>query len=48
MLEKKKDSLLLDNKLIKKIPDLCNAKEHYQSSIRKKNTKSIKKSEIIT
>ena len=46
-LKKKKDLLLLANKLIKKTPDLCNAKEHYQSSI-KKNTKSIKKSEIIT
>ena len=32
----------------KKIPDPCNAKEHYQSFIRKKNTKSVKQSEIIT
>ena len=40
--------LLLANKLIEKIPDPPNAKEHYQSSVRKKNTKSIKQSEIIT
>ena len=46
---KKKDQLLLANKLIeKKIPDSCNAKEHYQSFIRKKNTKPVKQSEIIT
>ena len=40
---KNKDFLLLLNKLIEKIPDPCNAKEHYKSFIRKKNTKSIKK-----
>ena len=39
MLEKKKDLLLLANKLIEKIPDSRNAKEHYQSFLRKKNTK---------
>ena len=44
----KKDLLLLANKLIEKIPDPCNAKEHYQSFTRKKNTKSVKKSKIIT
>ena len=38
----KKDLLLLANKLIEKIPDPGNAKEHYQSFIRKKNTKSEK------
>ena len=43
----KKDSLLLENKLIEKIPDPRDAKEHYQSFIRKKNTKSAKQSEII-
>ena len=32
----------------RKIPDPCNAKEDYQSFIRKKNTKSVKQSEIIT
>ena len=40
--------LLLANKLIEKIPDSRNAKEHYQSFIRKKNTKSVKQSKIIT
>ena len=39
--------LLLANELIEKIADPCNAKEHYQSFIRKKNTKSVKLSEII-
>ena len=39
---------MLANKLIEKIPDPRNAKEHYQSFIRKKNTKSVKQSEIIT
>ena len=27
---------------VTKLPDLCNAKEHYQSFIREKNTKSVK------
>ena len=40
--------LLLANKLIEKIVDLDNAKEHYQSFIRKKNARSVKQSEIIT
>ena len=40
---KKKDLLLLANKLIEKIPDTVNAKEHYQSFIRKKNKKLVKK-----
>ena len=44
----KKDLLLLPNKLIGKRPDPRNAKEHYQSFIRKKNRKSVKQSEIIT
>ena len=48
----KKDLLLLGIKLIEKIPDPCNAKEHYQSFIKKKKkkntTKSVKQSEIIT
>ena len=44
----KKDLWLLANKLIEKIPDPCNAKEHYQSFIRKKNRKSVKQSEIVT
>ena len=45
---KKKDLLFLPNKLIEKIPDPRNGKEHYQSFIRKKNRKSVKQSEIIT
>ena len=34
-------------KLTEKIPDHRNAKEHYKSFKRKKNTKSVKQSEII-
>ena len=34
---KKKDLLLLANKLIEKVPDPRNAKEHYQSFLRKEN-----------
>ena len=44
---KKADLLLLANKLIQKTPDICNAKEHYQPIIRKKNTKSIKQSKTF-
>ena len=39
---KKKYLLLLTNKLIEKILDPYNAKEHYQSFIKKRNTKSVK------
>ena len=39
---------MLSNKSIEKIPDSRNAKDHYQSFIRKKNTKSAKQLEIIT
>ena len=45
---KRKKLLFLANRLIEKTPDLCNAKEHYQSFLRKKNRKSVKQSEIIT
>ena len=45
---KRKDLLLLVNKLIEKVLNLRNAKEHYQLFLRKKNRKSIKQSEIIT
>ena len=45
---KKKDLLFLGNKLIAKILDPRNAKEHYQSFIKKKNTKSVNQSEVIT
>ena len=40
--------MLLANKLIRKIPDPRNAKEHYQLFIRKKNIKSLKQSKIIS
>ena len=40
--------MLLANKLTEKITDPRNAKEHNQSFLRKKNTKSVKQSEIIT
>ena len=40
--------LLLTNKWIEKILDRRNAKEHYQSFIKKKNSKSVKQSEVIT
>ena len=45
---KRKDLLLLVNKLIEKVPDPRNAKEHYESFLRKKNRKSVKQSEAIT
>ena len=45
---KKKDLLLLSNKLIEKIPDPCNTKEQYQLFIRKNSRKSVKQSQIIT
>ena len=45
---KRKDLLLLANKLIEQILDPRDAKEHYQSFIRKKNRKLVKQSEIIT
>ena len=40
--------MLLENKLIEKIPDPRNAKEHCESFLRKKNKKSVKQSEVIT
>ena len=45
---KKERLLLIANKLIKNVPDLRNAKEHYESFLRKKTRKSVKQSEIIT
>ena len=48
MPEKKRRLLSLANKLIKNVPDPRNAKEHYESFLRKKNRKSVKQSEIIT
>ena len=48
IIEKKKDLLLLANKLMENILDPRNAKEHYQSFIIKKKRKSVKQSQIIT
>ena len=45
---KRKELLLLANKLMQKVPDRRNAKDHYNSFLRKKNKKSVKQSEIIT
>ena len=45
---KEKDLLLIANRLIEKIPDPRNAKQHCQSLTKKKNTKSVKWSKIIT
>ena len=45
---KRKELLLLANKLMQKVPDFRNAKDHYNSFLRKKNKKSVKQSEIIT
>ena len=47
MFEEKKLSLL-GNKLMEKIPDPRNANEHYQSFVRKKNTKLLRQWKIIT
>ena len=46
-LEKKKDLLLLANKLIEKVPDPRNAKQYFESVLRKKKRKSVKQSEIL-
>ena len=41
----KKDLLMFANKLIEKVPDPCNAKQHYESYLRTKNKKLVKQSE---
>ena len=46
MKQKKKNLQFFGIKLTKKITDPLNAKEHYQSFINKKNTKSVEQSEI--
>ena len=43
-----KDLILLANKLIEKVPDPRNTKEHCESFLRKKNKKSVRQSKIIT
>ena len=40
--------MFLANKLIKKVPDPLNGKEHYHLFLRKKIRKSVKQLEIIT
>ena len=45
---KKKGLLLLATKLIEKIPDPRNAKEHYQTFMRRKNIKLVNQLKIIT
>ena len=42
MKHQKKDLQLFATKLTEKIPDAHNAKENYQSLLRKKSTKSVK------
>ena len=44
---KKANLLLFPNKLIEKVPDPSNSKQHYESFLRKKSRKSVKRSEII-
>ena len=39
---------MLGNKFLEKVPGPCNPKEHYLSFRRKKNTKSLTQSKIIT
>ena len=46
-LKKKKDLLLLANKLIEKVPDPRNAKQYFELVLRKKKRKSVKQSEIL-
>ena len=46
--KKKKRFAVACEQINRKIPDPCNGKEHYQSFIQKKNTTSVKQSEIIT
>ena len=45
---RKKKLLLFVKKLLDDLPDPCNAKQHYESFLRKKNRKIVKQSEIIT
>ena len=45
---KKKDFLLLITKSIEKIPDALSVKQYYQSYLKRKSTKQVKQSKIIT
>ena len=40
--------LFLAKKLIEKLPDTCNASEHYESFLRNKNRELVKEWEMIT
>ena len=40
--------MTLASKLLEKVPAPLNAKEHYESFLRKKNRKSVKQSQTIT
>ena len=44
---KREDLLPLANKLIQKVPEPHNTKEHYESCLRKKRRKSVKQPEIF-
>ena len=46
--QKKKDLLLLAMKLLQKIPDAINAKAYYQSYLKRKTKKLVKRSKINT
>ena len=46
--QKKKELLLLATKLIEKILDARNAKEYYQSFLKNRTKKLVKRSKIIT
>ena len=48
MKHQKKDLDFFVTKLTEKMPDPRNAKKHYQSFLRKKNTKPVEQSKIIT
>ena len=43
----KNDLLMFATKLIEKVPDPHNAKQHYESFLRKKNRKLVKQSELL-
>ena len=45
---KRKDLLLFAHNLIGEVPNFRNAKQHYESYLRKQNRKSVKQSVIIT
>ena len=46
--QKKKDFLFLATKLIEQIPSATTAKQSYKSYLKRKSTKLVKRSKIIT